>query len=62
MLTLIRDNTTIPDSTLKSKSQIIAYHILMEGVARDECRMSYVNTYESAMEHLKKVLPMSDKI
>ena len=29
-------NTTIPDSTLKKKSQSIAYHFVHEGVARDE--------------------------
>ena len=29
-------NTTIPDSTLKKKSQSIAYHLVREGVARDE--------------------------
>ena len=29
-------NTTIPDSTLKKKSQSIAYHFVREGVARDE--------------------------
>ena len=29
-------NTSIPDSTLKKKSQSIAYHVIREGVARDE--------------------------
>jgi hypothetical protein len=29
-------NTTIPDSTLKKKSQSIAYHFVREGAARDE--------------------------
>ena len=29
-------NTTIPDSTLKKKSQSIAYHFVQERAARDE--------------------------
>ena len=35
-------NTTIPDSTLKKKSQSVAYHFVSEEVARDEWRTSYV--------------------
>ena len=35
-------NTTTPDSTLKKKSQSIAYHFVREGVARDDWRTSYV--------------------
>ena len=35
-------NTTIPDSTLKKKSQSIAYHFVREGVARDEWRTAYI--------------------
>ena len=37
-------NTTIPDSTLKKKSQSIAYHFVREGAAWDKWRMTYVNT------------------
>ena len=39
-------NTTIPDSTLKKKSQSIAYRFVREGVARDRWRTSYANTHE----------------
>jgi hypothetical protein len=39
-------NTTEPGSTLKKKSQSIAYHFVREGVAKDEWRTSYVNTHE----------------
>jgi hypothetical protein len=39
-------NTTEPDSTLKKKSQSIAYHVVREGVAKDEWRTRYVNTHE----------------
>ena len=41
------NNTTIPDSTLKKKSQSIAYHMIREGVARDEWRTCYVNTNDN---------------
>ena len=54
-------NTTIPDSTLKKKLQIIAYHLVMEGAARDEWRTAYVNTHDNPMEILTKVIPMSEK-
>ena len=54
-------NTTIPDSTLKKKSQSIAYHFVREGVARDEWRTSYVNTHENESDLLTKVLPSGEK-
>ena len=40
-------NTTIPDSSLKKKSQSIAYHFVHEGVARDKWRTSYVNIHDN---------------
>ena len=54
-------NTTIPDSTLKKKSQRIAYHFVREGVARDEWRTSYVNTHENKADLLTKQLPHGEK-
>ena len=33
---LVLCNTTMLESTLKKKSQNIAYHLIREGVARDE--------------------------
>ena len=54
-------NTTIPDSTLKNKSQSIAYHYVREGVARDEWRTSYVNTHENEADLLTKQLPHGEK-
>ena len=47
-------NTTIPDSTLKKKSQSIAYHFVHEGVARDEWGTSYVNTHDNEADLLTK--------
>ena len=55
-------NTTIPDSTLKKKSQNIAYHFVHEGAARDEWRTSYVNTHENEADILTKQLPHGEKI
>ena len=54
-------NTTIPDSTLKKKSQSIAYHFVCEGVARDEWRTSYVNTHDNEADQLTKQLPHGAK-
>ena len=54
-------NTTIPDSTLKKKSQSIAYHFVREGVARDEWRTSYVNTHDNEADLLTKQLPHGEK-
>ena len=43
-------NITIPDSTLKKRSQSIAYHFVHEGVARDESRTLYVNTHDNKVD------------
>ena len=53
--------TTIPDSTLKKKSESIAYHFVREGVARDEWRASYVNTHDNEADLLTKQLPHGEK-
>ena len=58
---LVLANTTIPDSTLKKKSQSIAYHFVREGSARDEWRTSYVNTNENESDLLTKLLPDGEK-
>ena len=54
-------NTTIPDSTLKKKSQSIAYHFVCEGSARDEWRTTYINTHNNEEDLLTKLLPNGDK-
>ena len=54
-------NTTIPDSTLKKKSQSIAYHFVREGAARDEWRTAYVNTNDNESDLLTKLLPDGEK-
>ena len=54
-------NKTILDSTLKKKSQSIAYHFVHEGASRDEWRTSYVNTHENAADLLTNQLPHGEK-
>jgi hypothetical protein len=54
-------NTTIPDPTLKKKSQSIAYHFVREGAARDEWRTAYVNTHDNESDLLTKLLPAGAK-
>ena len=57
----VLDNTTIPESTLKKKSQSIAYHFVREGAARGEWRTTYVRTDENESDLLTKVLPNGAK-
>ena len=54
-------NTTIPDSTLKKKSQSIAYHFVHEGMAWDEWHTSYINMNDNEADLLTKQLPSGDK-
>ena len=49
-------NTTSPGSTLKKKSNAIAYHFICEGVARDEWRTAYVNSDDNVADMLTKPL------
>ena len=58
---LVLCNTSRPDSTLKKKSQSIAFHFMREGVARDKWRMAYVNTHYNEVDLLTKVLPHGEK-
>ena len=54
-------NTTNPDSSIKKKSQSIAYHFVREGVARSEWRTAYINTNENDADLLTKTLPDGEK-
>lgn len=55
-------NITIPDSTLKKKSQSIVYHFVQEGAARDEWQATaYGSTHENEADLLTKLLPLGDK-
>ena len=48
-------------STLKKKSQSIAYHFVREGVAWDEWHTSYVNTHDNGSDLLTKTLRVGEK-
>ena len=54
-------NSSIPESTLKKKSQSIAYHFVREGVARAEWKTAYVTTNENEADLLTKVMPSGAK-
>eukprot|EP00957_Ditylum_brightwellii_P026080 1971821-Ditylum_brightwellii.AAC.1 len=54
-------NTSVPDLTLKKKSQSIAYYSVREGAARDEWRTAYVNTSLNKADLLTKLLPFGAK-
>ena len=40
-------NTGLPQSTLKKKSNSIAFHFVREGAAKDEWRTTYINTHDN---------------
>ena len=48
-------NTTMPDSTLKKKSQSIPYHFVREGSARGDWRMAYMKTHDNKADLLTKI-------
>ena len=55
----VLNNTTMPESMLKKKSQSIAYHFISKGVS--EWRIACVNTDENEADLLTKVLPHGTK-
>ena len=54
-------NSSIPDSTLKKKSQSIAYFFVREGSARDEWRIGYIKSCLNEADLLTKQLPHGEK-
>jgi len=54
-------NTTAPASTLKKKSNAIAYHFVREGCARDEWRTAYINMHDNVADLFTKPLPSGEK-
>ena len=58
---LVLANTSIPDSTLKKKSQSIAYHFVCEGCACDEWRTAYMNMKDNPADLVTKPLPSGEK-
>ena len=58
---LVLTNTSAPTSTLKKKSNAIAYHFGCEGCACDEWRTAYINTHDNVADLLTKPLPSGEK-
>ena len=54
-------NATLPESTLKKKSNSIAYHFVREGTAKDEWRIAYVNTHANPSDLMTKAVPGGEK-
>jgi hypothetical protein len=54
-------NTSLPQSTLKKKSNSIAYHFVREGCARDEWRTTYINTHDNVADLMTKPLAAGEK-
>ncbi len=55
-------NTTSPGSTLKKKSNAIAYHFVREGVARDEWRTAYIGSDDNVADMLTKPLSVPKQV
>ena len=54
-------NSSAPDSVLKKKSNSIAFHHTREGSARDEWRITYINTHDNIADSQTKPLPYGEK-
>jgi hypothetical protein len=54
-------NTPNPESTLKKKSNSIAYHLVRELVAMDAMPVGYFNTDENFGDLTTKVLPRGER-
>ena len=50
-------NTSNFHSTLKKKSASIAFHDVIEGIAKDEWITAYINTHLNPVDVLTKSLP-----
>ena len=54
-------NSSGPDSVSKKKSNFIAYHCTRKGPARDEYRITCINTHENIADPNTKYLPYGAK-
>ena len=57
----VLNNTSKPESTLKKKSNSIAYHLVRESVAMDEMRTGYVKSDDNPADLMTKVLPRGER-
>jgi hypothetical protein len=54
-------NTSNPESTLKKKSNSIAYHLVRESIAMDEMRAGYINTDGNYGDLMTKIMPRGER-
>ena len=54
-------NSLAPDSVLKNKSNSIVVHHTREGYARDEWKITYINTHDTIADSQTKPLPYGEK-
>ena len=54
-------NTTTPESTLKKKSNSIAYHLVREAVAMGELLLGYIESDSNPADVLTKPLPAGER-
>ena len=57
----VLDNNVNPGSTIKKKYQLIWFHLIHEGCARDEWHTAYVETWKNIADLLTKSFPNRDK-
>lgn len=54
-------NTSLPDSTLKKKSNAIAYHAVREAAAMGEIVIAYITSLDNIADLMTKVLPSGER-
>ena len=54
-------NSSDPESVLKKKSNSVAYNFVREGCARDEWRLTCINTHENPADLMTKCLAAGEK-
>ena len=54
-------NTTIPESTISKKHHSIAYHVVREGVAKEEWITGYISSHLNCSDTLTKTVPSGEK-
>lgn len=54
-------NTSMSESTLKKKSQSIAYHFIRQGVIRDKCLITHIHSEYNCSDTLTKTVPAGTK-
>ena len=57
----VLSNTTFPESKLGKKHHSIAYHVVREGVARNEWLTGYIKSDYNPSDTLTKTVPSGEK-